>query len=1135
MSLHRNLTGNELHSIQAFTYADASARLAAIGFTSADIGKVALQLDTKSFWILTDPTPLWSETTGTTSQSISNIITVGKGGAVDFTNIADAVNFVTAQMPALINPWIITVYPGVYIENNPISIPTGVALGTPSQQNRGSAIVQPVNPLEDLFIVNGGSLSGFNLEGVTDAAKSLIRLDNAGVISTIHACSITNCFKGIIIENGAIGLISYLIGQVTLPNSAINNAVHVMGAASRLFMTNAVFTVPTSILSSYVGNPIECCVHSMDGSITNIIGSTFQVVANNTNQTSVLVTGINSIARILGCNFDGDGYGGNIAIKIASDGYNAIVDIQSSTIFNYATNFVIESSTGSIFEQIGTDDIKNSTVPGSTITGIISRKIDKSTDFYGLTQYVYPSFRQTSVGEFFLDQSSSGLEAGSGVVTVTSGLNVHVSDGYGWVHRINEEDVADVYWNATTLLLTANTINFIFYNGSTLSIDSSIFGTNSNNINLATVYTDSSNIRFIHNTSNLVVATDQILHQYLLSTRKFALNKGLAASAGSTATKLTVDVGTYYIATTLISFPGATDATFSYFYNNGATEVASQTNVNITQYDNAGTLTTMTDGYFRTDTLYLTSDGRLSLIYGKIQYSDATSAGLAPIAVAPTFIEPSGFVLSNIIVQKNIGISAFVDLRPRPGIAISAGGASSGITDHGLLSGLLDDDHTQYLLSNGSRSMSGNLNMGGNSVTNANLVDGVNISAHGSRHNPGQVDAIAIAAPITILVGVAIDTGSAASVARSDHQHGIGAGIPVTVSAANSAGIASTVSRSDHVHAHGALLGGATHALAIPDPGGSAGYISSLDQQKLNGIATGATNTVLTNTIPVNVTKSIATVGTSTEAARQDHKHDITTAIAQTIAETNLEGTATSLARSDHIHAHGALAGGTDHALVIADPGGTAGFISSADKQKLDSVASGATNTPLTNTTPVNITKAAAAVGVSIQAARQDHKHDISTAAVVAIGIANTEGTAATIARSDHVHRGVLLQTIFAEISADTTTTSATFVDLISQSITTTGGNLIIQFTTSASNTNIGKLITFRITVDAVAKRGTQINPGAPNAAESAAINIKVIGLSAGVHTIAIQWKRDANTARIAPVTAPDSEHASLIISEVML
>lgn len=47
------------HVIHAYEYADAAARTGAIGFVTADLGKVARQLDTGTFWLLTATTPTW--------------------------------------------------------------------------------------------------------------------------------------------------------------------------------------------------------------------------------------------------------------------------------------------------------------------------------------------------------------------------------------------------------------------------------------------------------------------------------------------------------------------------------------------------------------------------------------------------------------------------------------------------------------------------------------------------------------------------------------------------------------------------------------------------------------------------------------------------------------------------------------------------------------------------------------------------------------------------------------------------------------------------------------------------------------------------------------------------------------------
>jgi len=95
------------------------------------------------------------------------------------------------------------------------------------------------------------------------------------------------------------------------------------------------------------------------------------------------------------------------------------------------------------------------------------------------------------------------------------------------------------------------------------------------------------------------------------------------------------------------------------------------------------------------------------------------------------------------------------------------------------------------------------------------------------------------------------------------------------------------------------------------------------------------------NTAPALLTKAAATIGTSTQPARADHKHDVSTAAAVELTDsTNAEGAATSLARSNHTHAHGTRGGGTLHADAIA--AGAAGFMTGADKTKLDGIDAGA-------------------------------------------------------------------------------------------------------------------------------------------------------------------------------------------------
>lgn len=521
-------------------------------------------------------------------------------------------------------------------------------------------------------------------------------------------------------------------------------------------------------------------------------------------------------------------------------------------------------------------------------------------------------------------------------------------------------------------------------------------------------------------------------------------------------------------------------------------------------------------------------------------------------------------------------------------------------------------------------------------VTKAAAAVGTSVQSARADHKHDVSTATTGAAAI----GDSAAEGTATSLARSDHKHSIAAGTPVAIGTANATGAATTFPRSDHVHDHGSQSTGTHHAVVTSSVNG---FMSAADKvnfdsivtavkqpvraattanitlsgtQTVDGVSlvandrclvkdqsTGANNGIyvvaagawtrstdfdadaevrgglivpvsegtangnrvaqlttndpitvgstalvfsmaqlppLTSTAPADVTKAAAAVGTSTEAARADHKHDVTTATPATgavaVGNTAAEGSATTLARSDHqhtvtagtpvaigtanatgaattfprsdhVHDHGTQSTGTHHAVATTSLNG---FMSSGDKGNFDitirgikgpvraattanitlsgtqtvdgvslvagdrclvknqstganngiyDVASGAwtrsvdfdadtevrggllvpisegtangdkfamltTNDPitigstalvfsintvqLTSTAPVDVTKAAAAVGTAPDAARADHKHDVSTATpaagAVAIGNAAAEGSATSLARSDHTH-----------------------------------------------------------------------------------------------------------------------------------
>jgi hypothetical protein len=78
---------------------------------------------------------------------------------------------------------------------------------------------------------------------------------------------------------------------------------------------------------------------------------------------------------------------------------------------------------------------------------------------------------------------------------------------------------------------------------------------------------------------------------------------------------------------------------------------------------------------------------------------------------------------------------------------------------------------TSYLLSRGGAKMFGDIDMNNKNINNPNLVDGVDVSAHASRHRKDGADPLPTGAPAAISEGASASEGSSAVFARADHVH----------------------------------------------------------------------------------------------------------------------------------------------------------------------------------------------------------------------------------------------------------------------------------------------------------------------------------------------------------------------------
>jgi hypothetical protein len=196
---------------------------------------------------------------------------------------------------------------------------------------------------------------------------------------------------------------------------------------------------------------------------------------------------------------------------------------------------------------------------------------------------------------------------------------------------------------------------------------------------------------------------------------------------------------------------------------------------------------------------------------------------------------------------------------------------------------------------------------------------------------------------------------------------------------------------------HGTRGGGSLHPAAVA--GGASGFITGADQTKLNGIATGAA--AVLSVTPLQVDATSGNGGAAVTASRSDHRHQVTAGspVALTLAGATADGTSSSLARADHVHALPATAAPAALTVGAASSAGVAVTINRSDHVHAMPAAG----------TPVALTLAGAnAAGSAATIALSDHVHALPASSTappaLTVGGSSAAGSSTSLSKADHVH-----------------------------------------------------------------------------------------------------------------------------------
>lgn len=227
------------------------------------------------------------------------------------------------------------------------------------------------------------------------------------------------------------------------------------------------------------------------------------------------------------------------------------------------------------------------------------------------------------------------------------------------------------------------------------------------------------------------------LHRRAYELRNCELAQGCAIG-DDTLQRFSIQPGiTYYGINRLLPFlAGAYHSLadqFMYIYGddvNGWTYVPGQTDIDNTQYyDGAGGLAVLTNTTkYACHWVYMHPDDEdVYVVYGTCNGTLAQAEQAQPPSSLPPILEGFTTLLGCIIIKKSD--TSFTTIQ----MVTDRFFTGTAVADHGELAGLDDDDHLQYLLHDGTRAMTGDLDMGAfdiDNVTDVNAAGDVNAARH---------------------------------------------------------------------------------------------------------------------------------------------------------------------------------------------------------------------------------------------------------------------------------------------------------------------------------------------------------------------------------------------------------------------
>ena len=640
------------------------------------------------------------------------LIVAKKGG--DFTSISASVAWIVDSSET--NRYIIEVGPGEFTENV-IDLRNKPYISIVGSDIRATQII-PAGNHNQFILGNANEVSFLSLIGNNTSGYAAFVAEDLDGFALIHKISIYDWDTGI-----------KLIGN-TSSSQFYGEYVDINGP----------FTYGTYTSAS-------------NGTLTNLSMENYYLFPSGGVSTGNYAIGTGAELDLYTAVFPGDSVSGSSAIYLVDGAVSEVagLDVQNWEYGVYVPNI----GTAPRFRIVG-GMIHNSLTYDFNIlkTGTQGRfqgisdhtKINNSSqEFYwnflddtdgenDITRKISVTFADgthTDASTLIFKGSPMGLING-GNITVSTGLTASVASGFGYLADFSDPDIIKrIDWNTSTINLTPNSNNYIYFNDNAILSSAGSEPAIDSNIVLGRVVTNNTDIEFIDDSPYVATHMASCLSLFNRAALGPVYQDGSIVTENVTPFKLDITPGTYFYSENKYTPSSGSQISFIRYYQSASVYNREVTTTTVPSglYNSGSELIPMSASYYTKHSLYLVGQDvneKYFLVVGQDQFATLVETEDATLPTPPSYFNDGVVPVASIYVQSgSANITQIQDIRPVIGFRAAGVNASSV---HGNLLGLEQDDHTQYVLANGNRSMTGNFNLGGNSIINAGSVTATTIN-----------------------------------------------------------------------------------------------------------------------------------------------------------------------------------------------------------------------------------------------------------------------------------------------------------------------------------------------------------------------------------------------------------------------